>query len=522
MGNEEESMLLLGAPGMPYDTFHDPFHFVNSFPTYIPSAIKSHETGGKHHLQNGAMFYDGGGIDTEGHYFSGVNLERTTAETDSPNDLSAAIQANEQLYVDMLGRYVTARRRAGQERTVARAQRRVVDSYGNTRACHDNFELRTPQLATRLGVDKSVRAVLMAHLATRSFMTGAGYVTDGGVYFGQKAEHVTGLDTYGYLDSAYRLAVGAFDADTGPRLEIRCSDINISPWAQQLRLGSAALYITMMQTPLLEQLRAGLPAVLSEERTMLTNMQRFNRVSLDADGRLRANKDALHAADYQERVLTLAGTLLPNFVELTPEYEHIIDEGIQYSQDFKRVSYGEADWDLLADRSDNAAKFMKISRGLRQDRAIGLERTPTDIIAQAQDLHYDAIDIRPHPDKNEARVSYGYGYKLRDHKRFKSTLKANQVEQRYYRPPATTRAAIRGFLIRQGMLENCEWSHVTLHTPDGRFEDLDGLTVPLSDVVLHDPVAAKDPMAYIRSLVDGQVPAKAKGAGGAIDASAMS
>jgi len=450
-GNEEESMLQMGQEGFPLS---DPQDFVSNFKEHIPAGIKT--TSG--FMQNGGLMYDGGasddGWEERGSFYRGVNLERATPECATPSEAATYIQANEQIYVKMLQNYIQSGAEFGYQ-GVARAQRRVMDSYGNSRGSHDSIEARRPDWLAEFDQNNEAYSVFLRFLQTRSFITGAGYVDNEGTHFAQKVEGLTYLQRYGYLNSAFR---NASQSDTGPRIEIRCNDINISPWAIQARIGGAALLFTMLQTPLVERLANETPLDLMET-AQINNFRRFNKVTFDEEGTIKFTKDVASALDFQERVYEAMDEELADFVEVSDEYQRLIWELRYYCQDFRDVLHGRLPINALADRSDMAAKFDRMLDMQRKAKAMGIQRKLGDIASMATDLRYDNITVRL-DNNGRAQTTYGYAYKLRDKGHFRLTPKAAEVEHAIYYPPATTRASTRGMLIRDEKIQSCDWSSV--------------------------------------------------------------
>lgn len=494
MGNEEETMLMFGEPGARYVTYNtEPTFFVNNLEEYIPQDVKSttEEYTERRFLQNGGLVYNGG---------PGGNLERATAECSTLDELAASTQASEKLLVAMVGNYVKAGHAHGHP-LVARIQRRVVDAYSNGRASHDNFEVRNMEWLKHFHSGdekpKGVEQLLLAHLATRSFMTGAGYVTPNGLRFAQKVENLVRLHYYGYANSAYS------DATTrgyGGRLEIRCNDINLSPWAIRQRVGTSALFLAALQTPLVDTLAQALPAPCrnASDLEWILLFRRYNAVRMGQEGQLLPTADLIRAIDFQEHSYHVMGTLLKEFITMTPEYERVVEAGSQYAQDMRAVLSGKADLSLLTDRADNAAKFKKIGSSMVRGLQDGQNRTPSDEISQMWDLRYDLIEVSlgtgPKP-----RVEYGYGYKQRDRGHFQGQLGDGAVETAYYRPPQTTRAQVRGHLIGRNLVRHATWGQVTIDSNDGPLDDLDLQKVQLPEVVLNEPLQPAKIPHYVRA-----------------------
>ncbi|MBP9853102.1 MAG: proteasome accessory factor [Patescibacteria group bacterium] len=449
LGNEEETMLQSGCIG---EAMGDPNRFVSSFERYIPDGLRHVPRGAtQKFLQNGAKIYDGGALGSSG---LSVNLERATPECVTPYQAATYIEANEVLVTKMLIAYVENRAKFGPPEQV-RLQRRVIDSFGNSRGCHDNFGISYDPEAPSYKEEVAKDALLNLFLATRSFMTGAGYVSDNGYRFAQKTTTLEYINAYGYLSSAYR---NADEESTGHRFEIRCNDIAISPWATQIRLGTSALFLALSETPVADALlqRVG-PA--TEKSKQLRNYKKYDKVSVDDDGQLSMSKDVLRAVDVQRKILDAIYFELPKYVDIPEEYTRITEEAMWYCDDFGKVLHGHDTWGSLADRSDVAAKFHYIARAIARSREYGISRIPSDIFSQADDLRYDYKGIATDRD-GKAHVTEGVGYRLRNKGAFRLPVKKADVEKAFFHPPQETRAADRGRMIRQGTVDEADWNKV--------------------------------------------------------------
>lgn len=491
-GNEEETMMLVGVPGVQYQHFREPATFVRKRDEYIPDDLRQANYY-KTHLQNGAVVYDGGTRNSKG-----ANLERATAECTTPHQIAAAIQANEKLLVDMTTNYIHDESYTSIPEE-ARVQRRVVDSEGNTRACHDNFQIKSSTWLTNFPYSIA-ETVLLAHVGTRSFITGAGYVTPEGLRFGQKIQHTDAINQYGYNSSIYRTVDGVSDGedDTGMRLEIRCNDINISPWAIKMRLGTSALLLTALQTPLTKDLFNMVPADYNRRDILIFDiLKRYNRARVRVDGSLKPTPQLMRGVDYQEQQYELLAGSLNKFVEVDEEYQDLLEEAIQYCLDMRSVLRGDHTIDFLADRADFAAKFKKVIRSVRQGREVGKQRTLTDLVSQMWDQQYDHIRVSPST-LTKARVEYGYGYKLRDKGAFRLSPTAAEVESAYYKPPTTTRAFVRGSLVGRHALQSVTWNAISFLDDDPELGEVDGKTLKMDEVVIPGLKTSLDARRYAK------------------------
>ena len=434
-------------------------------PKYLPDGL-AYSGVTRTFLQNGALIYPGGAYQAE----YPDNIERTTPECTNIADVIAYTQANEQLMVDISAIYAQEISRRDNDLTKVRIQRRVVDSVGNRKACHDNFSVHSP---VEYEDDPMKRQSLVGHLATRSFIVGAGHVTKSGLRYAQKINGLVAVEGYGNIGFMFR-AVGGRDArfdTTGERLEVRCGDINISPWAITMRLGATGLLMASLETPLKNRIYDMSPAM----RDPIESAKEMNTVPMDDQGCFRPTRDSFVALDFQERLADMYLNELGEYTELPDEYFEIALELKVYRQDYRKVLANEAPISLLANRSDMAAKFARILSSHP-----GFIKDPSkNILAMRDDLLYDHIGIEAMPGER-ARARFGYGYRLRQDNTYKYTVPDLAVARAYVAPPNDTRAFARGTIIKNYHVSYVEWDRVEV--PSEEFTTIH-LTDPLNPAI---------------------------------------
>lgn len=486
-GNEEETMLLQGPVGGKPNTFEPAIAFLEDLNAHMPKGVRTVSEGNRLHTQAGAVVYRTGLVPAE-------LLEGATPECSTPTEIVTQIQStNERLKIKMLSGYVVKQAELGQPIEV-RMQRRSVDGHGHTAGTHDNLEGRRPSCLKNFEESNTSDAnlAMIAHLATRSFMTGAGHASEGGLYYAQKVQNLQYINRYGFLSSALRVSS---EADTGPRLEIRCNDINLQPWSIKSRVVGAALVFTALQTELAKRLSSQVPPIVARPSTQTDAFRAFNVAYLEPEGTLKGTDFTYQAVDFQEQQFTLLAERLDNYIDLDDEHRDILEGNILYCQDFRKVLNGEDTVRSLANRSDNAVKFAKIAASVARGLEDGFKRTTTDWISRMWDMRYDNIRITPGSNK-QARVEYGYGYKWRDNS--SDRVSEDAIERGVYYPPQTTRAHVRGHLIRHQQIDWALWNQVTLgHKPTG-LETLSCKKFRLPDAVLTDADRQLSPEDYIR------------------------
>ena len=432
--------------------FREPYTLVGSLKTYVPPELLTSQPGNILFLKNGSKIYPGTSVGTS----VATNLERATAECASVDELSMAVRASEKILVKTVEAYALKQSSSKGQPVNVRVQRRVVDSQGSRKGCHDNYGI-TRKLS--YSMSGCIPPVVLAHLVSRSFITGAGHVHENGVSFAQKIGGLDHVDAYGYFGSMCRVSL---DEGT-PRFEVRCNDINISDWAVRVRVGGTAIALALAQTPL---------AVTLANTTELTAIRRanaMNRLKLNPDGTIEPSPYAQRALDIQKRIAELTLTDLIRHVDEVPdELLGIAHDMYSYCDDFKKICDGEDTISLVADRADWAAKFDLVIKRMDKDKALGIQRRVNDVRSQGTDLLYDYIGVRANKGVLQ-RTVYGKGYQLRDKGHFRNSPKSlRQADVLYVSPPKATRAAVRGQLMRKYDVTYCNWDLITVADREGR------------------------------------------------------
>jgi hypothetical protein len=513
MGNEEERMLMTGPSAA---KLADDVEFSASFAEYLPENIRKVAHGKDEALYVDDFFLSNGDrLYAEGENNHGPAKDRyvewASAECSDPAEMARLIQKGEQLHVAMLGRYVMAAAERADMRVV-RAQRRAIDSQGHTRGCHDNFELRDPGLQMLLNNDYSVYAhakqaqeVLVADLYTRGSLTGAGLVAHDSLQLSQKTGCVSRISGHLFGDTAYDVSDGI---GTGRRCEIRCSDINILPPAIVARFAGTASLLCLLRTELVQDLADYVPEPSGSynEADLVRRFRLYNGISISEDGSVRPTEATWQAYDFQQRKLELIGEKLGNYIDIPAAYRDPIRDMREYYDDYQKVLLGQETITLLADRSDAFAKFSHVLEHLQADRASGKTRSLFDLESQADDLKYDCIALKL-GDNGQPKVAYGRGYELRRTGRFRGSAGVSDMGEFSVNPPETTRAYIRGNLIKQGIVQACDWDEVIIAGANGAKVGLprvmlDGPGVDYSGLVRHQAASVPQMLAVINDHVD--------------------
>lgn len=349
----------------------------------------------------------------------------------------------------------------------ARLQRRVVDGHGSRKASHDNYSLPA-------GMDPANfdQTLLVAHLATRSLVTGAGYVrTDEGYRMSQKNGGLQGVRGYGYSGYMYRIDgmapnLNGEDDLNELRLEVRSGDINLKDWAIQTRIGMTALVVAMSFIDEARGLAAKVPQDAGDAVLLAKSSCRL-RVQPDGSLDPQQTESFQTALDIQQRIAEFAMDSLPFYVELPSEYFVVAKEQYDYIDTLKQCIRDGEQVHRLANKSDWAAKLAYITAKYERDQKCGVQRKILDKTARQQDMYYDYIDIVA-DGSGAPTIRHGAGYLLRDRDQTRLSVSAQDKQRARYHAPKDTRAILRSHLLHNYSITSCEWGRVALETPRGK------------------------------------------------------
>lgn len=476
MGNEEETGLQFRIEGysQPCEIDEMPGDYTRRF--YQGDLHEDDwNLGNFTRLRNGFRIYPGGSEGCAG--IGDSNPERATPECLTPEETVAYIEVGAERLFDMVEgvmREVADLPKEQQREKIkeARVQRRVIDAYGNTKGCHDNFSIGHMSEDQRRDLETGVTL----HTLTRSFITGAGYIDeDVGFSFGQKMNSVTAMSGTGYGSQLFALKDGG-------RLEVRCSDPNISQWSTWMRLGSSALLVAMMSTPLAGEIKQ-----LAEESLDFTE-RTLSRIA--AEYNIYGNKRSTNAVDVQEQLATMALDRLQLYTDLPTEYFRLANEWLAFAEDYRKVLTTESPLETLSDRSDWARKLLGIQEGITADREDGKKRDIRDIDSQMKDMLYDNVQFTLRDDGTVCR-RYGWGYRDRAMDKFHVAKPKDIVAAKVKTPDSRARlrhAVVQAARAANIFVQGVGWEEVTMsHTKDSQIV---GIALPLApDAMKLEPAA---------------------------------
>ncbi len=471
LGNEEETGMILQYG----QKILEPYELVQHLKNYIPSEFKGTD---EEFLTNGFRVYPGLAVNnvsalSKNWEILDTNLERATPECKTPEQLALYIRAGELLLRKIAVNFVERDSLNRPDGSKIRIQRRVVDSLGNRKGCHDNYSINLDSQYVAEDIIRHgviLNSVMRSFLMSRVLLTGAGYVEyQNGVYFSQKIGGLVGEVDYGFTGTMARTETSEMYNGI-QRFEVRCNDINISDWATTMRIAGVALCLALLENGYssdLEELvrdEIDLTFLLFKEKANYVNKINFSR-----EGKFYLSKEQKNAASFQQRISELTMSKLADRVDVPRYYYNSAKEIYDYYDDLRKVDAGLADIDILADRVDWAAKFSKIrSKRIESGKQSNSGSIASDIESCALDLRYDNITIEA-SEGEITRISDGFGIKLRDRGKFKNPIKQNAVERALSTPPANTRATLRGKILSNYLVKSCDWDRVEL--ADSRFDD---------------------------------------------------
>ncbi|HSX16991.1 MAG TPA: proteasome accessory factor PafA2 family protein [Patescibacteria group bacterium] len=475
-GNEEETSLRF-FPGQAFE----------------PAVLKQYlSTYRRDMMELGIAYWDrhdstGGAI-----YIDNRHLEIASPECPTIEELVARMQSNEDVLVDITSATLSRSRRP---RAVG-INRRVVDNkpgpdgIATTFGCHDNFGFIQPNKDELIA---RARTTLIGHLLTRPFVTGAGYNHPNGPMFSQKNNGLHIESEYGHKNSMYRVVQN----EGTLRAEVRCNDVNISPWAAYERLGSSAIALAIGQTPLARRFDGFAQKYLG---SLGDSSARFNAIPINPDGTFKPSADLAAAIGYQMRMAEIfLSNDMSNYGMQPPELIVAAVELYQYCEAMQKVLSGDLPYTDLADRADWAAKTQITLARIGRDEKAGDVRALTDEQSASDDLAYDFIKVSTKGRRTNANgevvvAKSGYGYVLRDRKhRFRMAPSAEAVKHAKHHPPRRGRAWARTQLMQRYETTGGDWYYADLVSkePDRT----------LVRIMLNDVESSRPPRVQRRKLI---------------------
>jgi len=377
-------------------------------------------------LTNGARFYQ----DT------GCHPEYATPECDQVYDLVVHDKAGERLLEKCLP---IAQQRLKEEGLNGKIYiyKNNTDSMGNTYGCHENYLMRRDVDFWR------ATEQLIPFFVTRQIYTGAGKVlkVSGRTHYfiSQRGQHIhekTSSSTTSSRSIINTRDEPHADAEKYRRLHIIVGDSNMSEYASYLKIGLTALMLSMIEDRFfVEGVTLADPVKAMREISRDTTLKK--RVRLEKGKELSAIGIQRLYLKKAKAYLALGGAD-PISSDLVERWEYVLDE---LEEDPMRLDR-EIDW---ITKKGLIASYMK-----RKD--CGLDDPRVAML----DLQYHDIDR-----------SRGLYYLLREEGLIERITSDADVEQALERPPASTRAKVRGDFIRFAKAKNrsytVDWTYLKLN-----------------------------------------------------------
>jgi proteasome accessory factor A len=377
-------------------------------------------------LENGARLY----LDV------GSHPEYATPECDSPRQVITHDRAGERILEDLVR---AAEKRLHEEGIAGEISlfKNNTDSAGNSYGCHENY------LVARVGEFQRLADALIPFLITRQIFTGAGKIlhTPRGAIFSlsQRAEHI--WEGVSSATTRSRPIINTrdephADAERFRRLHVIVGDSNMNEFASWLKVATTDLVLRMLE----EQ-------SVIRDLTLENPIRAIREISHDLSGRRRvrlANGREMSALDIQEAYLERVERFV-DANEPDPEAKRVVDAWsdvvTQIAEDPMRLGR-QLDW---------VAKYELVEGfRLRHDLPLAHPRVAM-------------VDLAYH---NVARER-GLYYVLERRGKVERLLDDDEVEAAKTEAPATTRAALRGRVIRQAKARRrdytVDWVHLKLN-----------------------------------------------------------
>lgn len=432
LGHEKEVGLLIGEPGK----LVEPIEFFAKIESYIPPKVLGYGS----FLVNGYRVYKGGS----------TFIEVATPECGSPKELVKYMRAAVPLVDSIVLSYATEVSANAPSPVIVRFQDRVVDSYGSRKGSHMNIGLQDYD-------NKPVDIpTILAHQATRSFVSGAGYIGNGRLRYAQKVGGIVKLENYGYSGSMYRIT----KEEGTTRFEDRCGDVNISDWAAWMHAGSLALAAGISRTPL----RTELTQTATITADTIKTAKAMNVMRIQKDGTVLPNYSGFTAVDFQQKLAELTMDKLEFHTDVPEMYFEVARALFKYCELYRAILKGGASLYALAGQADWAAKMALVLHGIEKDEEFSIRRRVYDMKARITDLRYDFHGYTVE-NKKVTKSSWGKGHTLRQRGILPNMVSDLDVKGALAKAPTSTRAHLRGKLLRDFNVQDCHWHYVRTVDP---------------------------------------------------------
>ena len=333
---------------------------------------------------------------------------------------------------------------------------RVIDSHGNTWGEHDNYSLHPEE--SGIGAIESVTPqVLWLHLLTRGTVTGSGVVNGGGGRCWSTSQKIPTVSSI--YDKKWGSTAMWGDND---RLEIRCSDKNVSEWAHLIRIGSAALVLALARNGFsIESIG------INSDQLDMKKVGDYDGLHVQKNGETRLTYEAKIGITVQRVLAEASLELIDKYDQSASQYAFIAKEWLAFAERLEKASQLDGSLDLSSFlESDWAAKFYGIQNRIQKDNKEGVKREPDDYTSRAQDILYDRILLDAPLAGEKVYEAEGTGFKLNKCISARKIINQKDAVTAMDNAPNMSRAEARSdfirFLVESGCTVNSfDWSSVT-------------------------------------------------------------
>ena len=396
----------------------------------------------------------------------GSHPEYATAECDSLSQLLAYDKAGERIFHQLSQQCDEALRNDGFAGSTYLFKNNV-DSRGNSYGAHENY-LISRELAL-----KSFGQQLLPFLITRQLICGAGKIAGDKFVISQRADQV--WEGVSSATTRTRPIINTRDEPHGDshryrRMHVIVGDSNMSEPTFALKVGSMLLVIEMLEAGFdLPDMELADP--IAHIRDIAADPTGATELTLAAGGTVTALEVQQRTLDAAKRWLEQRpdeGTPSEEMARVVDLWARVLDAIA--TQDFSGVDT-EIDWVIKR----------KLLTQFKDRLGCGWDHPK---LAQI-DLTYH--DINP---------QRGLFYVLERKGLAARWIEDAAIEEAVAKPPATTRAAIRGEFLtavrERGLAHNVDWVHLKVNRPEPR-------TVELQDPFANADDAAADLISWVRA-----------------------
>lgn len=453
MGTEHELSLVFNhrkndsyTENLDIELFEDDEEYFNvqsiyRVPTYPDNVLWENQFSNLKILENGSLLQD----------LNERPLEIATPECSKPSELLAYSLAARELVCQWAEHLLE--NNSNKLRSVS-LHERVIDSHGNTWGEHDNYSLNSGE--KHWGDTPGMTpGILWLHILTRGCVSGAGHINGrtNEWALSQKLPTVTEINNKKWGSTGLH--------SDHERLEVRCSDKNISQWSHMMRLGSMALVMALARVGY----KSNKLGFSDDDVENLSNIGAFDRVAVNKLGEIKFSHDAKIAVTIQK---SLAEACLDVIEKegLGDEYKNIAKAWYSHCEKLDKEIFTDKSIELSNFlHTDWAAKFYFIQQRLKNDSNNGQARGPFDYQSLAQDLYYDRIHFDAPMVRGKVYKVDGLGYKLNKRIKQRTVLASHAIKQALNNPPDTTRASDRVKLLKELNDKGCfveyvEWDMI--------------------------------------------------------------